>query len=400
MIEALVVIPTYWSSDEDCIKSRVFDHPTTDDETLSRLLASMTKQEDRDFDVLILVASPTVKIAKKADKKTLEIVSKFKDDLNIYVAGFETSKIIQQQIRQLGFDNPEHFTNTSSYPGVRNMGILLSKVLGYKIAIHLDDDEVLEDPGFIQKAKEYVGKKHKETLISGIAGVYINPDNSIYIKRNPWKEWYNLIWDKKKWMNKAFKIIEHKQRLNKTTFMFGGNMVLHEYLIKEVPFDPWNTRGEDIDYLYNAGSFGHTILLDNKLAIKHLPPPGKAKDWSKDRQDIIRFAYRRQKMLYMLEKGYSTIKISDTDPYPGYFLRKDLIIRFILSSLLKAFNRLIHLDSEFTEYFNNAYFACFHAVRQARKNRSEYIDFKKQWKNLMEEFDDENKKNIKSSIIS
>jgi len=122
-------------------------------------------------------------------------------------------------------------------------------------------------------------------------------------------------------MNRAFRtIIDHgaPPHLRPTPFAFGGNMTITRELYDVVPFDPAITRGEDIDYLINARLAGHRFVLDNRLAVTHLPPPHSHPDWLQLRQDAVRFAYQRDKI------RAASLAPTDLDPYPGPYLGAEL----------------------------------------------------------------------------
>jgi hypothetical protein len=92
-----------------------------------------------------------------------------------------------------------------------------------------------------------------------------------------------------------------------------------------VPFDPNVPRGEDTDFLINAMIFGFNFLLDNQLAIRHLPPKKSHPVWMRIREDIYRFVYERAKINNQKDtKGMTCVYPEDFDPYPGCFLKSEL----------------------------------------------------------------------------
>ena len=104
-------------------------------------------------------------------------------------------------------------------------------------------------------------------------------------------------------MNRAFSMtIAAEPRLKVTSFAFGGNLVVHRKLFSDVPFDPLIPRGEDIDFLINARMFGRRTYLDNRLSIKHLPPPKTFPTWRRVREDILRFIFEKKKLDSQLEQ--------------------------------------------------------------------------------------------------
>jgi hypothetical protein len=188
----------------------------------------------------------------------------------------------------------------------------------------IDDDEVFEDPEFIQKAQEFIDKPLGGNVVHAVAGFYLQPDGDYHVKKafRPWM----TFWDQYERMNETFdRIIGNEPRLKETPIVFGGNMVIHRNLFTVVPFDPDVPRGEDIDYLINGRMFGFHFFLDNQLAIKHLPPPKPHPTWMQMREDIYRFCYERAKIEHQKElEGMPKVRPEDFDPYPGCFLKNNL----------------------------------------------------------------------------
>jgi hypothetical protein len=188
----------------------------------------------------------------------------------------------------------------------------------------IDDDEVFEDPEFMTKAREFIGRRIDGKTVSAVAGYYLQPNGDYHVKKaqSPWMN----FWGQNDCMNEAFdQIIGTEPRLKETPFAFGGNMIIHRDLFTVVPFDPSVTRGEDIDYLINARMFGFAFFLDNQLTIKHLPPLKTHHASTQLGQDIFRFVYERAKIEHQREvAGMTRVYPEDFDPYPGCFLKMDL----------------------------------------------------------------------------
>jgi hypothetical protein len=115
-------------------------------------------------------------------------------------------------------------------------------------------------------------------------------------------------------------------------------MVVARELVKAaIPFDPYTTRGEDIDYLTNVKAEGYEFVLDRELRIMHKPPLSHHEQWVKLREDIIRFLYSRRKLIEHQRYGVKKpIKPEDLDPYPGYFIDSSIKARSFFTCLLLA----------------------------------------------------------------
>ena len=225
-------------------------------------------------------------LTEKIFKKVSNIVSRY-DSLDIELFSPKKLNEIKEELKSLGFE--KWFISEfvmEGYGNVRNMGIVGGALYGADNLILLDDDEIVVDKDYIQKATEYAGKRLNGRYIGGVGGYYVDKNGNFLLDES--EPWWRILWKKANSMNRAFSIIKGKERLVDTTFVFGGNMVINKILYSKVPFDPYNTRGEDIDFLLNAKYFGFDFPLDRELKIVHLPPERKASPIFKIRQDIIR----------------------------------------------------------------------------------------------------------------
>ena len=47
----------------------------------------------------------------------------------------------------------------------------------YGFPVLIDDDEIFEDPSFLAKALEFIGRDIEGNTVRGVAGFYVNPDD-------------------------------------------------------------------------------------------------------------------------------------------------------------------------------------------------------------------------------
>ena len=328
-MKVTMVIPTYWGRAEGWREGdAIYDHPTplNSEGTLRRTIKSMEILNDKDFRLVVLAVATAEDIENRVEKKVSGVVKAAAADAGVDSLVFGPSHL--QRIRDLlnsdGKTELAELLSLRGYSSVRNLCLFVPHVLGADVAVFIDDDEVFEDPNFMAKAKEFVGRRVGGTSVDAVAGYYLQPDGDYRIKK-PFRPWMKY-WDQYERMNEAFdKIIGMPPRLKETPFVFGGNMVVHRNLWKVVPFDPHVPRGEDIDFLINARMFGFRFFLDNELHIKHLPPPKPYPAWLQLRQDIFRFVYERAKIESQKDvEGMTRVRPEDLDPYPGCFLKYDL----------------------------------------------------------------------------
>jgi hypothetical protein len=261
--------------------------------------------------------------------------------------------------------------------------------MGSEIAVLIDDDEIFEDPSFMDKAVEFIGKEEHGDRVLAVAGYYINPDDDFLINRevSPWMTYWNKI----DCMNRAFKeVIAKEPRLKITPFAFGGNLVIHRDLSTRIPFDPSVPRGEDIDFLINARMFGYKVYLDNQLSIKHAAPPKTSPTWEQVREDILRFVFEKKKLEG--QKGYPGIHplhASDLDPYPGEFLKEDLEEKIFRSNQMLALDYIAQGDmGSAAECMRNIYLAKTRALPDENPYY-ELLRLQADWDRLMDFFSSE-----------
>jgi len=330
-VKTTVVIPTYWARESTVgwmEGDAVYDHPTALDTpgAIGRVIESMKVLADRDFQ-LVVIACPTADdIARLVEKKVEKIVHDSASKVGVEAEVFGPSKLaeVHRRLNETGAGEYTDLLKLRGYSNVRNICLFTAHLLGSDIAVLIDDDEVFEDPDFMSKAREFIGRKIDGERAYGVAGYYLQPDGGYMIEKKL-SEWMTN-WGQIPLMNEAFEsLIPNPPRLKKTPLVFGGNMIIHKQLFTKVLFDQNVRRGEDIDYLINARMYGYTFYLDRELSIKHLAPPKSHPDWMQLREDIYRFTYERAKLRSQRPvPGMTLLQAEDVDPYPGRFLGDEL----------------------------------------------------------------------------
>ena len=328
----LMTIPTYWSRPEGWRPSdTVFDHPTPLDKdgTLGRALESLKHLDHADFELVIIAVPTATDIGTQVERKVESIVQAAGVTVPTWILGPSFVDRLHDHVISRNRQDLVHLISAAGYPEVRNLSLIAGVVSNAAAVVLVDDDEVLDDGAFLAKVK-----KSLEAGAKGLAGYYKNQAGA-YLLPEPHHEWERRL-GKVEAMNLAFaQSIGTQPRIKAAPFAFGGNMAVTRELYRRVPFDPRITRGEDIDYVINAAIHGHQVMLDNELAIVHLPPPHSAPAWHQLKQDMVRFVYERAKV-----QQYG-LQIERFDPYPGTFLRDDLERRFAdaLDELAEHYDR-------------------------------------------------------------
>jgi hypothetical protein len=367
-MKVTMVIPSYWGRKREEGRKEsdtIYDHPTPLDEvgTLGRLLDSIALIENKDFRLVILGIATAPDIQEEVESKISAIIKNRAKDVDAVLFCYSHLTAIHQLLSQNKIGDIAPLLQLDGYSNIRNLCTFVPHLLGSDVAVLIDDDEIFEDPDFMDKALEFIGKEKHGDRILAVAGYYINPDDDFLLNREilPWMTYWNKI----DCMNRAFKeIIAEEPRLKITPFAFGGNLVLHKDLFTHIPFDPSVPRGEDIDFLINARMFGYKTYLDNQLSIKHIAPPKTSPKWEQVREDIFRFVFEKKKLEG--QEGYPglhPLHASELDPYPGEFLKDDLEEKIFRSNQMLAMDYIG--DGDFkgaTECMRNIYLANTQAI--------------------------------------
>ena len=396
-----MVIPTYWGREKSVGYKEgdaTYDHPTPLDQegTLQRAIESTDILRDRDFDLVIMGVATSPDIELQAEKRIKSILQRIKAGSGILFFSHSELKSLTAFLNSQGEKEFIDLLELRGYSNVRNLCLAIPQLLSSDVAILIDDDEIFEDPDFVRKAREFLREDFDGEKVFAKAGYYLTPQGTYSISREvfPWMTY----WNKVEWMNQAFeRFIGTQPRLKKTPFVFGGNMVICKEIFARIPFDPGISRGEDIDYLMNAKMFGYDFYLDNRLSIKHDPPPKPHPEWKKLREDIYRFVFSRRKIASQRSMpGMTKLAPEMFDPYPGNFLKEDLDQLIFRSNLMLGTKYLAEGDlTGYKECMRNIYLSQTEAIPELDPF-DRFLDLQRRWENLMEYFAEEK---VKSEIL-
>jgi glycosyltransferase involved in cell wall biosynthesis len=305
------------------------------------------------------------------------LIRKELKDLGLKRTLIFTSQQLQQLRQYVVKRNLKNFYSLIDLKGfskIRNTGLLLAQAISSDVAIFIDNDEVVEDPDYIKIACEYINQRWRGKIVCGKGGFYVNADGNILLPSS--RLWWRLLWNKAKWMNRVWqKILSSRHRLVPSPVLLGGNLVLHRYLFRSVPFDPYIPRGEDTDYLINARQFGFSIFFDKQLRITHLHPERKEEYFYDElKWDIERFLYEREKIKHASDL--------DLNPYPGCFLNRTLYPKAVLTSLFLGLDYFVRGEwKKAAGCIGN-----IHLILQKRDGGwLRYLKFKEDWERVMAE---------------
>jgi hypothetical protein len=375
-----MIIPTYWST-PDLPSWKTYDHPIsiTEEGSLGRTLDNL--EEHGYPDTIVLFPAPT----------DLRIEQKVRDisagrNLDIRVVTTTDLDRMRATLARLGFPaDLLEAVDMTSYGGVRNFGLIYAAIYGFENIIMIDDDECI-DEGYRASALRYMTERIGGREVLGKTGCVVD---SAGLKIYDGQASDGLAdWPKDALFNEAVrKELEATERLTDCTVAFGGNMVLNRKLFLTVPFDPYGTRGEDDDYVLNARYRGYPFFFDRDLLLLHLPPARQRSFWARQRQDILRFRYLREKLCLF---GFDP---SSVGVFLEYFTRDDLEYKAVSSSIQAALGFVDRDREEFLEFLNNAILAESPSIGEIRMKAKTFLRFMDAWGRVLPKVWDENGSN-------
>lgn len=376
----VIVIPVYIGSrrrKESGPILATYDHVTsiTQEGELPRCLDSLRKVRGLGKIVVLVVSEPAIE--NQAVNKVYGIADAF-PDLDITIVGAPEMAIISQRMEQLGIPCRREVA-LSGYGAVRNVGLVVANVLGFDAVVFLDDDAVVEDEGFLEKAMYGLGKLTPRGIpILAKTGFYLNDQDSYFSKRST--KWYDHYWDQAGAFNAWIEGAMNGPRLSRSSHVCGGCMALHREALRRVAFDPWIARGEDLDYLIDLRIYGSDIWFDNQWFMRHLPPEkSQLSEGLRFRQDIFRWLYEYRKIEYgRTQIDLQPIKAASLRPYPGPFLEPDMRKRIHRTAWLRSIGR-----PDGKGYRRAAKAASNEAAKYAEDNCAKYFEFQYRWPTVM-----------------
>ncbi|MCI8468146.1 MAG: glycosyltransferase [Eggerthellaceae bacterium] len=378
-MQPVVIIPTFIAGRRHRSGSNAiatYDHvtPLNDPGELGRCLASLEKVRGLGL-VVVLVAAEAPFEAQAAEK--VQAVVDQHPSLNVLVIGAAELSLVRQRMEQLKIGKLSREVGLSGYGAVRNLGLVVANAFGFDAVVFLDDDEVVDDPDFLETAMYGLGKLTKKGIpILAKTGYYLN-DRGSYLSK--WEDaWYNRFWQQgrafNEWISKAMK----GPRLSRSNHVCGGCLAVHKEAFRRLAFDPWITRGEDLDYMLDLRMYGSDIWFDNHWVLRHLPPEPSS-EGDRFRQDIFRWIYEYRKLEYSRALiDLQQVKPKSLEPYPGPFLEPGLTRRIRITAFLRS---LVLPDKK--AYRRAAKAARKEAQTYAERNCAKYFEFQYAWPEAM-----------------
>jgi len=351
-----------------------FEHPSSIDDphpALERLLESLTHLK-APFRVVLVVGTNEKSVEVRADERVREIASHF-PQLNTFVLGPSEIGSLTRRLEQLDLLDMAPALTMRSYGAIRNLGLLFAAIQGSERVIFLDDDCVVDDPGFLEKALFGLGAAiHSGGHLLGKTGLAMNAKGRYLTEENVQAVDRFWQWDQSR--NRAISELLSPPRMTPAKLAFGGCLALHAGLFARVSFDPWITRGEDTDYVINARLFGTQLYVDDQWSVLHLPGDGVSYPL-RFRQDVFSFIYAHRKLEFAKSQvDLTQVTAEQLKPYPGDFIDGSVAMRARITALLRAIK-----GPERGVYWQAALHVVSDATRYACAHCADYFAFQRKW---------------------
>ncbi|MBM6942461.1 glycosyltransferase [Collinsella intestinalis] len=377
---ATIIIPTYWASASDALDAPgAYDHATelgASQPELERCLASLEKVRDLPRIILLVVCplSATVEVSRRVH----EIVRAHPRLTVTVVTNVEAARIADR-VGELAPAGTGECVSLRGYGAIRNMGLAIACILGCDTVVYLDDDEVVTGADFMRRALYALGHETRQGLpILAKTGYFYDragsplADTSRAGLANRW-------WTKRPEFNAWMKRALASTRISRSNYVCGGCLALTSRAFAQVPFDPFITRGEDLDYLFNLRLIGLDMWFDNQWSVRHLPPESREMA-PRFMQDVYRWYYERAKLVHASHQNeLVAVTPASLMPYPGPWISGELDERVRKTALIRMLVTREHLG-----YLSILRRGRAEAERYARDHQDAYLRFWRFWPTIVD----------------
>ena len=379
-LRATIVIPTYWASGADGLQSPgAYDHATElgdPNPELERCLASL--EQVRDLVRIILLVVCPVSATVEVSRRVAEIVGAHPKLSITTVTNVEAARIADR-IADLAPTATGECVSLRGYGAIRNMGLAVAAIFGHDAVIFLDDDEVVLGPDFMRKALYALGQQTRQGLpILAKTGYFYDRAGSPLADESRTgieHRWWTKRAEFNAWMRRALAAT----RISRSNYVCGGCLALHARAYSRIPFDPFITRGEDLDYLFNLRLHGLDVWFDNRWSVRHLPPAVEQRA-PRFMQDVYRWYYERAKLADAnRQNDLNSVTPASLMPYPGPWISSELDSRVRKTAIVRTF-----FTREHRAYWGIWRHGRSNALRYARENTGKYLRFQSFWPAIME----------------
>lgn len=378
----IIVIPSYWAEGDqpgELGERGVYDYTTPIDKPLPELETCLSSLEQVRGVLRVAVLLVAPKSCREAARARVNSICRAHPNLNPLVVGPEEGDRIMSAVSRVVPRAAGEAVSLRGYGAIKNLGLAIACVFGHDVAVFMYDDEIATDPDFLTKAVFGLTAYTRQDLkILAKSGFFIDLEGSPYA--NPAKSWTERDWSKAEQFNKVMERAQNaKNRVTRSNHMCGGCCALHAEAFTRIPFDPYITRGEDLDYVLNLRSHGLDCWFDNDWCVQLRPPEEKASDASVFMQDIYRWSYEFRKLEVLnARRDLRTITPESLMPYPAPWLCKE-----VRGRVLKTTLRRLVAGPDRLSYLRILVKGLRDADKFARENASRYLSFSMTWPGVM-----------------
>lgn len=374
----VIVIPSFWGREvgPGALGQRgTYDYTTPIDKPLPELESCLASLEQVSGVLRVVVLVAAAQDCEEAARARVTSICRAHADLNPLVVGSREAALIERAVGRVAHHVTGETVALRGYGAIRNMALAVAAVLGHDVVVFLDDDEVVEDGDFLVKAVWGLGSRtHQNLQVLVKSGYFLDERDSPYAR--PSTAWSERYWSKASDFNHVMRrLMTSSARISRSNHMCGGCCALHAQAFSRVPFDPYITRGEDLDYVLDARANGLDVWFDNEWSVRLRPPAQTAGAPSLFMQDVYRWLYEYRKLGAMnARRDLRTITPESLMPYPAPWLSGEVRRRVFRTAL-----RRFVTGPERLAYLRILAQGRLEADRFAMSASSRYLSFSLMW---------------------
>lgn len=337
-VNPVIVIPSYWAASQaELISPGAYDHTTSLSERrpeLDRCLASLEQVRNLPRVVVLLVCPQG--FSESIERRVREVIDRH-PGIDVSLVTNREASVIMSRVGDLAPKVSGEVVSLRGYGAIRNLGLACAAILQRDAVVFLDDDEVALAPDFMEKALYGLGNETRQRLpILAKSGYFYNKEGSPLAdtskKTGLTSRWWTKRIEFNRWMERALA----GTRISRSNYVCGGCFVVHRRAFRHVAFDPFITRGEDLDYLFNMRLSGMDVWFDNAWVVKHLPP-SQREESPRFMQNVYRWYYERAKLSAAARRpDINSVTPASLMPYPGPWISDGLDERVRKTALIRA----------------------------------------------------------------
>ncbi|WP_322152231.1 hypothetical protein [Paratractidigestivibacter sp.] len=377
----LIVIPSYWTDGgqpgqaDELGERGAYDYATPISKPLPELESCLSSLEQVRGVLRVAVLVVADQSCYEAARARVNSICRSHPNLNPLVVGREEGKRIVDAVSKVVPSANGEVAGLRGYGAIKNLGLAVASVFGHDVAVFIYDDELVLDPDFLTSAVFGLGAYTRQDLkILAKSGFYIDENDSPYAKTA--KRWTEKEWTKTAQFNKVMERAQKaKNRITRSNHMCGGCCAIHAEAFTRIPFDPYITRGDDLDYVLNLRSYGVDAWFDNQWCVRQVVPEETASTASIFMQNIYRWLYEYRKLdVLNSRRDLRTITLESLMPYPAPWLSAGVEKRILHTAL-----RRLVAGPRRRDYLRILTKGRREADQFARENASRYLSFSMAW---------------------